>query len=159
MSIPKSVMKEIEEKANTFYGSDSDTGYSEGVFEIAAQFGYELAQKQHASEHATSHVDSMSPPASGREFKNKTTVEIKWDEPSDTPHWLCADNISIALHAYCTNTKFKVREVTPQDEAREKAVHGLVRACKYGVGYEPFGDVALIPRPFSEALADWEPFK
>lgn len=37
----------------------------------------------------------------------KTVVEIEWDEPQ-LQEWLCADNISIALHAYCKNTKFKV---------------------------------------------------
>lgn len=47
----------------------------------------------------------------------KTTVSIEWDEPSGVEYqaWLCADNISIALHAYCKNTKFKVREVVPID--------------------------------------------
>lgn len=39
----------------------------------------------------------------------KTTVEIEWDDPKEQA-WLCADNISLALHAYCKNTKFKVKE-------------------------------------------------
>ncbi len=47
----------------------------------------------------------------------KTIVEIEWDEPSGVEYqaWLCADNISIALHSYCSNTKFKVRKVVPID--------------------------------------------
>jgi len=39
----------------------------------------------------------------------KTIVEIEWDEPQ-MKEWLCADNIAIALHAYCPNTKFKVKD-------------------------------------------------
>ena len=39
----------------------------------------------------------------------KTLVEIEWDGPEEKA-WLCADNISLALHAYCLNTKFKVAE-------------------------------------------------
>jgi hypothetical protein len=45
-----------------------------------------------------------------RERKMKTIVEIEWDLPKEQA-WLCADNISIALHAYCQNTKFKVRSL------------------------------------------------
>lgn len=41
----------------------------------------------------------------------KTIVEIEWDEPK-IQEWLCADNISLALHAYCENTKFKVRDIS-----------------------------------------------
>ncbi len=40
----------------------------------------------------------------------KTIVEITWDKPKEQG-WLCPDNISLALHAYCKNTKFKVGEV------------------------------------------------
>jgi hypothetical protein len=35
--------------------------------------------------------------------------EITLDEPC--PHWLCADNLSIALHGYCTKTRFDVVEI------------------------------------------------
>lgn len=42
----------------------------------------------------------------------KTVVEIEWDSP-EIQSWLCDDNISIALHAYCKNTKFKVKELRP----------------------------------------------
>ena len=45
----------------------------------------------------------------------KTIVEIEWDQPEEQA-WLCAENISIALHAYCKNTKFKVREVRGDDK-------------------------------------------
>lgn len=38
------------------------------------------------------------------------TVKIKWDKPEEQA-WLNADNISIALHAYCKNTKFEVKEI------------------------------------------------
>jgi len=37
----------------------------------------------------------------------KTIVEIEWDGPDDV-NWLCPDNIELALHAYCKNTKFIV---------------------------------------------------
>jgi len=43
-------------------------------------------------------------------MKNKTIVKIEWDKPSDED-WLCADNICIALNAYCKNTKFKVTKL------------------------------------------------
>lgn len=49
----------------------------------------------------------------------KTVVEIEWDFPEEQA-WLCADNISIALHAYCRNTKFKVFELQSlRDELAE----------------------------------------
>jgi len=41
----------------------------------------------------------------------ETIVKITWDEPKQQD-WLCADNISLALHTYCKNTKFKVEEVS-----------------------------------------------
>ncbi len=37
-------------------------------------------------------------------------VEIKWDEP-DEQDWLCPENISLALHSYCKNTKFEVEKL------------------------------------------------
>ena len=40
----------------------------------------------------------------------KITVEIEWDWP-DLPSWLNADNVALALHAHCKNTKFVVRDV------------------------------------------------
>ena len=49
----------------------------------------------------------------------KITVEIEWDQPTD-PFWLNADNVSLALHAYCPNTRFQVQDaggrLTPSDE-------------------------------------------
>jgi hypothetical protein len=39
----------------------------------------------------------------------KTIVEIELDEPKEQA-WLCAENIQLALSAYCANTKFKVIE-------------------------------------------------
>lgn len=37
-------------------------------------------------------------------------IKIKWDWPNDPcdKNWLNADNVAIALHAYCKNTKFIV---------------------------------------------------
>ena len=49
----------------------------------------------------------------------KTIVEIEWDEPQ-LQEWLCADNIAIALHAYCTNTKFKVRELKSLEQINKE---------------------------------------
>lgn len=40
----------------------------------------------------------------------KTVVQIEWDSPQEQ-HWLCADNIALALHSYCINTNFKVIEI------------------------------------------------
>jgi len=40
----------------------------------------------------------------------ETIVKITWDEPQ-MQEWLCADNIKIALSAYCKNTNFDVKEI------------------------------------------------
>lgn len=40
----------------------------------------------------------------------KIVVEIDWGWP-DEPFWLNADNVALALHAYCINTKFQVHQV------------------------------------------------
>lgn len=40
----------------------------------------------------------------------KTVVEIEWDI-TEKNHWLCPENIQIALEACCPNTKFKVKKV------------------------------------------------
>jgi len=48
----------------------------------------------------------------------ETIVKIQWDQP-DEPGWLNADNIQIALSAYCKNTNFKVTDIDleiPSDE-------------------------------------------
>lgn len=48
----------------------------------------------------------------------ETIVKITWDEPQ-MKEWLCADNIKIALSAYCKNTKFEVKDINltmPSDE-------------------------------------------
>ena len=60
----------------------------------------------------------------------ETYVKIEWDKPDDTPGWLCADNIAIALHAYCENTKFKVSEI-PHDKmpAEVPAFFKNIGAC------------------------------
>ena len=41
-------------------------------------------------------------------MKITKTFEITLDEP--TPHWLCADNLHLALQAYCPYTQFKIVE-------------------------------------------------
>lgn len=43
-----------------------------------------------------------------------TLVTIEWDEPKEKG-WLCADNIAIALRAYCPNTRFNVSEMDPNE--------------------------------------------
>lgn len=45
----------------------------------------------------------------------KIVVEIEWDWP-DEPFWLNADNVAIALHAYCKNTRFVVKPVEDRKE-------------------------------------------
>ena len=37
----------------------------------------------------------------------KIVVGIEWDEPNE-PFWLNPDNVAVALHAYCKNTRFNV---------------------------------------------------
>ena len=37
-------------------------------------------------------------------------VRIDYDKPVDL-NWLNADNVAVALHAYCKNTKFEVTEI------------------------------------------------
>jgi hypothetical protein len=41
------------------------------------------------------------------------TVKIVYDRPVDDPYWLNEDNVSIALQAYCKNTRFEVTTVVP----------------------------------------------
>ncbi len=47
------------------------------------------------------------------------TVKIAYDQPCD-PDWLNADNVSIALHAYCSNTKFEVTTIVPWASCEEE---------------------------------------
>jgi hypothetical protein len=44
----------------------------------------------------------------------KISVEIEWDSPND-PFWLNPDNVCLALSAYCPNTHFDVRDLTPAE--------------------------------------------
>lgn len=37
-------------------------------------------------------------------------VRIEWDMP-DEPFWLNSDNVAVALHAYCKNTRFMVTSI------------------------------------------------
>lgn len=53
----------------------------------------------------------------------KIIVQIEWDMPNE-PFWLNADNVAIALHSYCKNTKFKVSK--PTDMSASEAVFGFV---------------------------------
>jgi hypothetical protein len=113
-------------------------------------------------------MNTPNPPA----LLNKTTVEIEWDEPSDK-NWLCADNISIALHSYCTNTKFRVTEVDPQQElkvarlvsalkaAQELLNETIDKSVKNGhTDDDQFnGTWASYKAQFAEALAFWETHK
>jgi hypothetical protein len=57
-------------------------------------------------------------------------VEIEWDIPEED-HWLCPENIQLALEACCTNTKFKVKkvEVIPM-LTRFSSVDELVKALE-----------------------------
>ena len=49
----------------------------------------------------------------------RITVEIEWDQPEEK-HWLNADNIEVALGAYCKNTNFTVVELVTEDKEAEK---------------------------------------
>jgi len=59
----------------------------------------------------------------------KIAVEIEWDWPINPAdkHWLCADNIALALHSYCRNTKFVVHESTA-DVAALRAKNAALKA-------------------------------
>lgn len=50
----------------------------------------------------------------------KTVVEIDYDSPQED-HWLCPDNIQLALEACCPNinTKFKVKKVKVMTNAHK----------------------------------------
>ena len=50
-------------------------------------------------------------------------VQIEWDTP-DEPLWLNADNVAIALHSYCKNTKFKVGS-SPEGTGASEAIYGF----------------------------------
>lgn len=52
----------------------------------------------------------------------KTKVEIEWDKPEEQL-WLCADNIQIALSAYCKNTRFNVKDIGEMSGA--EAIYGF----------------------------------
>jgi hypothetical protein len=52
-----------------------------------------------------------------------TLVKITWDQPEEQ-NWLCADNIKIALSAYCKNTKFDVEDLNNEMTASE-AIYGF----------------------------------
>lgn len=53
----------------------------------------------------------------------KIIVEIVWDAPRE-PFWLNADNVALALHAYCENTKFVVREPAIGKQPGQREVIG-----------------------------------
>lgn len=57
----------------------------------------------------------------------RVIVEIEWDVP-DEPFWFNADSVSLALHAYCKNTKFKVRKLVDEVvEVRENTLAEQLR--------------------------------
>ncbi len=64
-------------------------------------------------------------------------VKIEWDTPLDS-HWLNPDNIAIALHAYCKNTKFKVTDCSCLAEENKKLVNfvDFCREQKEAMGLE-----------------------
>jgi len=50
------------------------------------------------------------------------SVTIEWDRP-DEPFWLNADNVAVALHTYCKNTKFRVRPLAVHKTAKVTGPH------------------------------------
>jgi len=59
----------------------------------------------------------------------KVVVEITWDKPEEQA-WLCADNVAVALHTACKNTKFQVREVDPDIEKFADAMRRSFPYCE-----------------------------
>jgi hypothetical protein len=49
----------------------------------------------------------------------KIAVIIKYDRP-ESPYWLNPDNVALALHAYCKNTKFEVTWAKNGDPWKKK---------------------------------------
>ncbi len=59
----------------------------------------------------------------------ETIVKITWDEPQ-MKEWLCADNIQIALSAYCKNTRFEVKDIEPQMPSDEEIKQLTIQDAK-----------------------------
>ena len=54
------------------------------------------------------------------------TFKLTFDEPN--PHWLCADNLVLALREGCPNTNFEVEEVSCEPPWHEWPSEKLVEA-------------------------------
>lgn len=73
----------------------------------------------------------------------KIAVQIEWDVPDD-PYWLNADNIVLALHAYCKNTRFVVQEIAKQAIMVSLTKDRLVQVEEIG------GNKAVFVDPFED---------
>jgi hypothetical protein len=89
----------------------------------------------------------------------RITVEIEWDWPEDS-FWLNADNVAVALHAYCPNSGFVVREVTETAVLHDAIVRAMAELGVPEPGYPaPVANAyqilseALVTVTASEALA------
>lgn len=150
MTILDDVMKEIEkecelawerhkpEACRDEFVCDFKDGYS-----LGATFGYELAQKQ--------------PPASGQSLWIGKSKSV-FSNPGD--HW----QYDVYESPMPNKAVTEFREVTPQDEAREKAALKLVEAItKYRNECETVAPDALYKRAcralMFKALADWKKLK
>ena len=77
----------------------------------------------------------------------ETFVKIEWDIPDDK-NWLCPENIETALSAYCTNTKFKVTDLTFRGKIDEVIICG----DKLYYDLNPNSKMVDVPSHFYEML-------
>ncbi len=54
------------------------------------------------------------------------TFKLTFDEPN--PHWLCVDNLKIALEQICSNSTFEIEEVSCDPPWHEWPPEKLVEA-------------------------------
>jgi len=63
----------------------------------------------------------------------KRTYTIEWDSP-DEEHWLPPDNVAVALHSYCPNTRFVVTEAAQQNVQRTAIALSVLVFLIFGGG-------------------------
>jgi len=67
------------------------------------------------------------------------TFEITFDEPNED--WLCADNLAVALHQVCTNTRFIVKELCCDPPWSNKYDYNktieAINRLRYAAGLDP----------------------
>lgn len=65
----------------------------------------------------------------------KRIVMIEWDQPNDEA-WLADDNIALALHAHCTNTRFTISGAEELFRAAEEILQWRARITLASLPYK-----------------------